>query len=221
MAALVVSYARVDRAQIREIVDLLTASHAAEKAVFWDGHLVAGDNWFNQLKRHINKAGRLFVFWCLHSGRSRQVRREYLYAIKRKKRVIPVLLDNTPLSRELSPIHGIDMRASIRHARPRAAPAKAKGPISISRKKKAGKTAESYVVVDFGTSNSTLALRRRMLKPMTRFTGTALTTPAPRLRPVSVFKSPAARAATVKQFRKFLTEPDRSSVATKTRASLR
>ena len=113
---LAISYARVDRPQVREIVDLLIAANAAEGAVFWDGHLVAGEDWYQQLKRHINRAGKLFVFWCEHSKRSRQVRKEYLYARKRKKRIIPVLLDNTPLSAELAPIHGIDMRRSIRHA---------------------------------------------------------------------------------------------------------
>jgi hypothetical protein len=200
MTVLVVSYARVDRPQVRELVDLLTAASAIDKAVFWDGHLVAGDNWFNQLKRHINRAGKLFVFWCLHSSRSRQVRREYLYAIKRKKRVIPVLLDNTPLCKELSPIHGIDMRSSIRHARQRAAPSKRKKAMGGKRAGTAPSTPDFF---DFWKRNSSLVLRRRMLKPIA---GSILIPPTRSAKPESIFKSPAARTATVRKFRKFLAE---------------
>jgi hypothetical protein len=38
-----------------------------------------------------------------------------MYAFEQHKPVVPVLLDNTPLSVELAPIHGIDLRGAIRH----------------------------------------------------------------------------------------------------------
>jgi hypothetical protein len=86
-----------------------------EKAVFWDGELEPGDLWFDQIKQHIDAAPQLFVFWCDHSACSQQVRREFTYAITQKKRVVPVLLDDTALVPELAPIHGIDLRGAIHH----------------------------------------------------------------------------------------------------------
>jgi hypothetical protein len=116
MAVLVISYSRVDQPQVRAVVSLLqTALRGFERAVFWDGDLEPGDLWFEELKSHIDEAPQLFVFWCDHSSRSDQVRREFLYAFERKKQVIPVLLDDTPLSTELAAIHGIDLRRAIRH----------------------------------------------------------------------------------------------------------
>jgi hypothetical protein len=38
-----------------------------------------------------------------------------MYALDRRKRVIPVLLDDTPLSDELALIHGIDLRKAVAH----------------------------------------------------------------------------------------------------------
>jgi TIR domain-containing protein len=68
------------------------------------------------LKESIHAAPQLFVFWCEHSAVSRQVRREFMYAFKRKKRVVPVLLDDTPLAPRLAPIQGIDLRGAVAHA---------------------------------------------------------------------------------------------------------
>lgn len=116
MALLVISYSRADQAQVRAVVSLLqTAFRDIEKTVFWDGQLEPGDPWFEQLKGHIDAAPQLFVFWCDHAAASEQVRREFSYALSRNKRVVPVLLDDTPLAPELSPIHGIDARQAIRH----------------------------------------------------------------------------------------------------------
>src|SRR4030095_3894957 len=106
-----------DQAQVREVVALLQAAlqSLVDKAVFWDGRLDPGDTWFEQLKSHIDLAPQLFVFWCSHAKSSKEVRREFLYALEKNKRVVPVLLDNTPLSTELAPIHGIDLRSAVRH----------------------------------------------------------------------------------------------------------
>ena len=46
------------------------------------------------------------------------------YALERSKRVVPVLLDHTPLASELAPTQGIDLRGTIQHSlRPSAASA--------------------------------------------------------------------------------------------------
>jgi hypothetical protein len=117
MAVLVISYSRADRAQVRGIVSLLRGAMrgVVEQAVFWDGQLEPGDVWFDEIRKHIDAAPQLFVFWCAHSSASSEVRREFLYAFERKKNVIPVLLDDTPLSEELGRIHGIDLRGVVQH----------------------------------------------------------------------------------------------------------
>lgn len=116
VATLVISYARVDQRQVRAIVALLKAAlRDIERAVFWDGEFEPGEPWFDQIKRHIDKAPQLFVFWCEHSSSSAQVRREFEYAFQVRKRVVPVLLDDTTLCDELTTIAGIDLRGAVVH----------------------------------------------------------------------------------------------------------
>jgi hypothetical protein len=40
------------------------------------------------------------------------------YALGQKKRVVPVLVDDTELAPELSPLHGIDLRGALHHPDP-------------------------------------------------------------------------------------------------------
>jgi hypothetical protein len=118
VATLVISYSRADQAQVRAVVSLLQGALSdVEETIFWDGQLELGEPRFQQLKTHIDAAPQLFVFWCGHSSSSAEVRREFVYALQQRKRVIPVLLDDTPLADELAPIHGIDLRGAIRHRR--------------------------------------------------------------------------------------------------------
>jgi hypothetical protein len=123
MAVLVISYSRADQPQVRALVSLLSAGlRDVERAVYWDEQFEPGEPWFEQLKGYIDASPQLFVFWCAHSQTSPQVRREFSYALATDKRVVPVLLDDTPLVAELEAIHGIDLRGAIRHGgRTRAA----------------------------------------------------------------------------------------------------
>jgi hypothetical protein len=62
-----------------------------------------------QIKAAIDEAEQLFVFWCCHSARSAQVRREVNYALSRKKRTVPCLIDNTPPPKKLKPIRAVSI----------------------------------------------------------------------------------------------------------------
>ena len=118
MAILVISYSRADHTLVRAVVTLLkSASRDVERAVFWDADIEPGDQWWTELQRHIDEAPQLFVFWCDHSSRSIEVKREFSYALGQGKRVVPVLLDDTPLSSELTSINGIDLRQAVVHPR--------------------------------------------------------------------------------------------------------
>ena len=118
MAILVISYSRIDQPQVRAVVKLLQgALGTIEKTVFWDDDFEPGEPWFQQISESIDGAQQLFVFWCSHSASSEQVKREFLYAIGKNKRVVPVLLDSTPLANELKEIAGIDLRNTFRHGK--------------------------------------------------------------------------------------------------------
>ena len=120
MAILVISYSRIDQPQVRAVVKLLqSALGTIEKTVFWDDDFEPGEPWFQQISESIDSAQQLFVFWCSHSASSEQVKREFLYAIGKNKRVVPVLLDSTPLANELKEIAGIDLRTMFRHGKRR------------------------------------------------------------------------------------------------------
>jgi hypothetical protein len=117
MAVIVISYARPDQPLVRAVVKLLRgALRDFEKAVYWDDDFEPGEPWFEQIRAHIDAAPQLFVFWCVHSAESEQVRREFEYAFQRGKRVVPVLMDRTKLCRELADLHGIDLRPLTEHA---------------------------------------------------------------------------------------------------------
>ena len=119
MAVLVISYARVDQHQVRAVVTLLRAGlKGLDRAVFWDADFEPGEPWFAQMSANIDGAAQLFVFWCVHSAASTQVEREVTYALSRAKTVVPVILDDTPLSERLVPVHGIDLRGVIGHSAP-------------------------------------------------------------------------------------------------------
>jgi hypothetical protein len=121
MAKLVISYSHADQTLVRSLVALISGAYPdVKEAVFWDADLVPGELWFEQLKQHIDTAPQLFVCWCRHSALSAEVKREYAYALAANKRVVPVLMDRTPLVPELSAIHGIDVRPMIRHRSHRA-----------------------------------------------------------------------------------------------------
>jgi TIR domain len=121
VATLVISYSSVDRHVISAVVSLLQwAIPNIDKAVYWDGELEPGLPWFDQIKHYIDASPSLFVFWCDHARCSKEVEREFNYAFQKRKRVVPVLMDDTPLSKPLATIHSIDLRSAIRH--PLAAP---------------------------------------------------------------------------------------------------
>lgn len=97
------------------LVSLLRDSLGHLEAVFWDDDFMPGKRWLEQFRGAIRNSPKLYVIWCAHSAASEYVQREYRFAIRLKKRVVPVLVDGTPLPRALSAIQGIDLRGLLRH----------------------------------------------------------------------------------------------------------
>jgi hypothetical protein len=95
-----ISYAREDEDFVLPVVRLLRAAGAT---VFVDiEDIPYGGDWHSILLERLRGSERILVFWSANASRSDWVRREYLCAISEGLRVVPVPLDDTPLSAELS-----------------------------------------------------------------------------------------------------------------------
>ena len=111
----VVSYARVDRDLVRAGVEFLRATWDRRGVVFWVRRLCRRRRVAASDETGDSACDKVFVFWCRHSARSRPVTDELAYAFARRRSVVPVLVDDTPLNRRLAPITGVDLRGLLRH----------------------------------------------------------------------------------------------------------
>ena len=55
----------------------------------------------------------MVVFWCLHSLRSGEVRKEYEFALSNGKDILPILLDDTPLPAELGEFQSVNFQGLV------------------------------------------------------------------------------------------------------------
>jgi hypothetical protein len=122
-----ISYSRSDVAIVSPIVRLLRTAIAGIPSVSgnqWElvfqdvNNIEPGRKWKKTIDDAIAAAERVFVFWCTHSAKSDQVRREYELGLKLSKVLVPVLLDDTPLPDSLSCINGVDLRELRIHEMP-------------------------------------------------------------------------------------------------------
>jgi hypothetical protein len=108
-----ISHCSEDRDIAALIVELLRIADAAPFRAPND--LNYGAPFWSQLERAIDSARTVVVVWCRHASESEWVEKEWRYALERRKKVIAVLLDNTPLPVELSFRHSLDLRRSNLH----------------------------------------------------------------------------------------------------------
>lgn len=100
-----VSYARKDSERIQQAVALLEAGGAE---VFRDiDDIEFGDDWEEVITRKLQECERVMVFWSANAQASEWVGKEYTIALAQHKRMVPVLLDNTPLPPELGKYHAL------------------------------------------------------------------------------------------------------------------
>ena len=100
-----ISYARDDGPRVEKDAALLRAGGAR---VFIDVQdIEAGSPWEPALESALAKCERVMVFWSRAAKGSTWVDREWRTALRLGKRVIPALLDDTPLPRELAALQGI------------------------------------------------------------------------------------------------------------------
>jgi TIR domain len=97
--AVFISYAREDRPQVEPSAELLRAGGVQ---VFIDvSGIDYGDRWQDVLRGALEQCERVMVFWSLAAKASEWVDREWRYALSLGKRIVPTLLDRTPLPDEL------------------------------------------------------------------------------------------------------------------------
>jgi TIR domain len=72
-----------------------------------------GRRWRPQIEEALGVAHLIVLFWCHHSSRSAEVRKEYESALLTGKDVLPVLLDATPLPKELNEFQWVDFRQFV------------------------------------------------------------------------------------------------------------
>jgi len=100
-----VSYSRKDGNQVEQAVELLEAGGTD---VFRDiDDIQYGDRWEDVIRTQLAEAERVLVFWSLNAQLSEWVKREWMIAISMNKRVVPILLDTTPLPVELGQFHAL------------------------------------------------------------------------------------------------------------------
>lgn len=106
-----VSYSRKDSALVSTLVRFLMV---ADDRVFQDVHdIEPGSRWRAVITMAIDSCDKMLLFWCAHSSSSSEVGKEYSSALRRKKILVPVLLDDTDLPAPLSNYQAIDLRAAL------------------------------------------------------------------------------------------------------------
>jgi hypothetical protein len=102
------SYARRDERRILPIAAIL---RGAGVSVFRDvDNIPPGAKWMLALADELDNATAVYVFWSRHARASTWVKKEYGSAVENGKRVVPVLLDRTPLPEDLGQYQAIDLR---------------------------------------------------------------------------------------------------------------
>jgi hypothetical protein len=107
------SYSHADSRLVVPVVALLRSSTAL---VFLDSDSIPpGTKWRSAIDDAIQDAQILVVFWCRHAQSSKEVTGEYKAAITSGKKVLPLLLDMTPLPTDLAAFQYIDCRKVFAH----------------------------------------------------------------------------------------------------------
>lgn len=104
-AGVFISYSSQDRAIVSAAARLLRAGGAT---VFQDViDIEFGSRWQEVLIGAIAQCERILVFWSADAANSEWVEREWRCALNAGKRIVPMLLDKTPLPPQLAEFHGI------------------------------------------------------------------------------------------------------------------
>jgi TIR domain len=103
-----ISYSHKDRKLVQPVVALLRGTVAS---VFHDvNEIRPGKKWRHEIQAALRAVDLVVLFWCVHSSRSEEVKKECTLALSCAKDVMPLLLDSTPLPAELRVFEWVDFR---------------------------------------------------------------------------------------------------------------
>ncbi|MCS4432871.1 TIR domain-containing protein [Aquiflexum gelatinilyticum] len=105
-SSIFLSYSRDDYKSVQQIQTLLR-----EKGIMvWidQESIYAGENWPKAIGEGIAKQSKFMLLWSKHAAKSHFVEFEWNTALALKKKIIPVLLDTTPLPPTLISIQAIE-----------------------------------------------------------------------------------------------------------------
>ena len=105
-AQTVILYSRADQVHAQRVYGLA----ATFDAVVIDASLRPGEAWRPAIAEAIMRARVVLILWSKHAASSAEVGTESRLALASQARVVPVLLDDTPLPGGLSERHGVDWR---------------------------------------------------------------------------------------------------------------
>lgn len=102
---IVISYSRKNKDVVLPLVSVLKA---AGNDIFIDiQDMKYGKEWDVQISDAINKTERMLIFWSRFSDLSSEVEKEWKLCLKTPNcRIVPILLDKTPLPSTISKYHG-------------------------------------------------------------------------------------------------------------------
>lgn len=107
-----ISYSREDIEVVKPLVALLRTQFA--NRVFFDlDSIPPGEKWNDYLIDKLEQADLVVVFWCVHAHASENVAWECQKAIDYGKKILPYVLDSTPLPSKLSCYQFIDARKAL------------------------------------------------------------------------------------------------------------
>lgn len=100
-----ISYARLDQPLVSRAVEFLRGGGLN---VFVDSQSIGyGTDWRQALVDAIENAERVMLFWTAAAAVSKWVTQEWQLPLKRGKKVVPTLLDDTPLPPALARLHAV------------------------------------------------------------------------------------------------------------------
>lgn len=105
-AQTVILYSHVDRAQAERVRGLASAYDV----VLVDAAIKPGDPWRQTVAGWIANARTIVILWSAAAAQSPEVAAEWRQALASGARVVPIMLDSTPLPGELAARQAVDWR---------------------------------------------------------------------------------------------------------------
>ena len=104
-----ISYAHKDQDFVDRLAEFLRFRGAAN--VWVDHALRGGDDFSDEIKKHILECSHFLVVWSPDARKSHWVTKERQLALDKNKRIVPLLYRKCPIPQRLKPFHYVDAKS--------------------------------------------------------------------------------------------------------------